>query len=69
MTRFYFYDGFNEEKMPVKLTIDLSVVAAVHEFERTIYLEGESINWTLRKDGVDIDALLAAWMQARRGLA
>lgn len=67
MTRFYHYDGVNEEKMPVKLTVDLSVVAAVHEFERTVYLEGEAINWTLRREGLDMEALLAAWMQARRG--
>lgn len=67
MIRFYRYEGFNEGRQPVVLWIDLSVVVAIHEMTDTVYVEAESVNWTLRRSHVDVEALREAWMGARAG--
>lgn len=64
--RFYTYVGLNEARKHVTLYVDLLHVAAVHVLpEGVVYLEGESLNWTLRPSLDAIAPLVEQWMRAK----
>lgn len=67
--RFFAYRGIaagpDGRLAEVDLYVDLETVVAIHVFASTVYLEGESVSWTLHRAEVDTVDLLDRWATVR----